>query len=50
MKHLLHWFDVRRWFDRYMCHGNYTCCQYVDSPMCNPPGRVPLRYRLRGRA
>jgi hypothetical protein len=49
MRHLLHRGYVLRWPDRYTCHGSTACCQYVDAPMCNPPGRVPLWRRLTGR-
>ena len=47
MRHALHRLDARKWFDRINCHGSTKCCQYVDEPMCNPPGHIPFRERMR---
>ena len=34
----IYWPLFWRWPARIRCHGTTRACQYIDHPMCNPPG------------
>lgn len=34
LRHAAHGLDVRQWFDRYNCHGTFSCCVAVDTRSC----------------